>query len=747
MAEMQKYDAQPLSAEVVQFDPAVPDPSQPGIGEMIGPILRRWYVIVLVFLVICGMGIPPVWMLFQDELETSGAIRVSPVTSRIIFNDKDSERPMPNYESFKNTEANRLGNDIVLNKVADRLKGLNLEYFEGSADPLVVLRQAIKKNEIVIDPERKTELITLRLTSRIPADAEKIVNAFLDSYIEIYNTEETKGGGQTMTILEDQKLNLQKKMDGERDAVAKLIEEFGTQELTPRQTSMFDQVSSLQRELISANIKRISLETRLQAQKTSSVDPNIPIESQEKRNTIINTDFTLQQLLSEQRRYETMVAEADQTMAPANPELQRRKAMLQSMTKRVEDRRKEVSDQFDTTYKNQTERNSKRQLAEIQAELKQTIAYEKGIQDKMNGLDTTTINLGRKQFAIDNQKEQLNRTKEMYNEVCKRIEEIKVESQRPARIAIAFRASSVPVTGRKFKMIGAVGFGGMVAGMFLAFLLAKADKRLHNPNQIVRRIGVRIIGTTTSPKDVDRKVLGQHLADDYQNIRANLGLLNGDGKSRILAITSAGTGDGKTTFSVNLAVSFAQSGEKVLLIDGDLRKPDIAETLRLPKGLRGLQDVLFGKSIERAIHVTSTGVHVLAADDRNTADAINLLNQPKTAEMIRRIAAEYDHVIIDTPPVLAFADALVWARIADATILTSLVDHTSQTDLRESMERLEQIGAHVIGTVVNNVRAGHSYHRYGYGYGYGYGDQANRRPKRRKRERLLLEMPATGKPD
>jgi succinoglycan biosynthesis transport protein ExoP len=167
----------------------------------------------------------------------------------------------------------------------------------------------------------------------------------------------------------------------------------------------------------------------------------------------------------------------------------------------------------------------------------------------------------------------------------------------------------------------------------------------------------------------------------------------------------------------------------------------------LPKGLRGLQDVLAGTSTERAVHVTTTGVHVLAADERNTADAINLLNQPKTAETIRRIAAGYDRVIIDTPPVLAFADALVWAKMADATILTSLVDHTSQTDLREAIERLEQVGVHIIGTVVNNVRASHSYHRYGYGYGYGYGDQSQRRPKRRHRERLLLEMPATGKTD
>jgi hypothetical protein len=442
---------------------------------------RVWRTAVLLVLNAAALGVLVKWFVAEPLQETSGAIRVLPLIPRIIFCDSDSERTMPNYEEFKNTEAARITTDIILNKVADKLTGLNLDFFRGAPDPIIRLRQAVKRNTIRVKPGKQNELIDLRMTSHVPADAEKTINAFLDSYIEVYYTEMTKSGGQTMTILEDQRQTLLFKMDQQRNAVAKLIEEFGTQELTPRQTSMLDQVSGLQRELVSANIRRISLESRLQTQDAPVEDATLPPELQEHKNAVIESDLKVQVLTLEALEYESLVAEAEFTMAEAKPELQRNKAMLMNLNHRLEERRNQLTEEFDKTYKNQAERNRQRQLAEIKAELDQTIAYEKGIQDKMNGLDTKTINLGRKQFAINDQQEQLDRTKAMYNEVCKRIEEIKVESQRPARIAVAFRASSVPIDCYRLKRFIALGIAEIILLLCLALNLALMPRRQPAP--------------------------------------------------------------------------------------------------------------------------------------------------------------------------------------------------------------------------------------------------------------------------
>jgi succinoglycan biosynthesis transport protein ExoP len=204
-----------------------------------------------------------------------------------------------------------------------------------------------------------------------------------------------------------------------------------------------------------------------------------------------------------------------------------------------------------------------------------------------------------------------------------------------------------------------------------------------------------------------------------------------------LVITSPGMRDGKTTFAINLATSMSKSGKKVLLIDGDLRKPDIAHLLNLPKGLRGLQDVLFGKELDKAVYsMDSTGLDVLAADSRNAAEAYELLALPTTPQHIDTVSQKYDHVIIDTPPVLAFPDALLWAKMADAVILTSYAGHTTTPDLKETRERFAQINVRVLGSVLSNVRVGHSYYRYGYNY-YSQDDQKKRKSKHTDTKLLL----------
>jgi len=130
---------------------------------------------------------------------------------------------------------------------------------------------------------------------------------------------------------------------------------------------------------------------------------------------------------------------------------------------------------------------------------------------------------------------------------------------------------------------------------------------------------------------------------------------------------------------------------------------------------------------------------VLAASSHSTIDPYELLASPQMAKQIDKLSEGYDHVVIDTPPVLAFPDALLWAKMAGAVILTGFAGQTTAPDFKETKERLAEIGVRILGTVLSNVPVGHSYYRYGYDY-YAQGRHAARDARNAVRRPLLLPM-------
>ena len=254
-----------------------------------------------------------------------------------------------------------------------------------------------------------------------------------------------------------------------------------------------------------------------------------------------------------------------------------------------------------------------------------------------------------------------------------------------------------------------------VAGA-LAFLREKIDMSIQTPDDIKKRIGIQILGTTTSSENFERALLPQQITDDYQNICTNLGLMSDKGIPEILAVTSPGPREGKTTFSINLGISIARAGKKVLVIDGDLRKADVARLVKIEKPENGLKRIVEGEDPERMI-ISSRyrNLDILTAKPCSSSDIYDIISKEKTAEVIEELSKRYKHIIIDTPPVLAASDALLWSKLSRGVILTGFARYTEGPDMKEAVKRLQRVEANIVGIVLNNVSY-ESYHPYSYGY-------------------------------
>ena len=232
-----------------------------------------------------------------------------------------------------------------------------------------------------------------------------------------------------------------------------------------------------------------------------------------------------------------------------------------------------------------------------------------------------------------------------------------------------------------------------------------------------------------------KKSVAQLLVNDYRNIRANLELLNDGVIPARLVIASAEPGEGKTTFSINLATSLSRSGKKVLLIDGDFRNMDIARTMNLPPQVKGFCEVMAGGcTFDDAVYTDPRrGLDILAPNAQNGYDPVQILASPKTKEFLDKLSERYDHIIIDTSPVLAAPDSLLWARMADAVVLCSLAGVTNGPALKETMEKFARIKVKILGNVLNNVQSDA-----GYGY-YGYDSDRPSTRKKQSSEAIFLQ--------
>ena len=744
-----------IQQKVVSFE----IPSEPGgeaTSNLIKGVVRRWYIVLLTFFIMCVAGLPAIWLLIKPLYNVTGAIRVAP-TSPNVWTGRADTAEISTYAIFVNTQVGMITSSRVVQRVADDLVDRNLSFFEAKTtglvaklrqtlkqaktkpEPAIKLKQAIRRGVITVAPAPDSELIDITMKSTEPEEATQIVDAFIRNYMAVEVSASAHDRDQELTLLEDERKMLVEKLQSQRKSIYELAQEYGTANLDSRQDMMLRRVATLLAELTRVEAQNIGLEAQLKSLEQTVEQTATPaglLRSPEvllqMRQEYIDRDLTVRVPMQNIALLDQELIVAQQTLTSTNPELDHKAEVLEALMARLEECKEEASKAFDDLMS----KASDEELMNAQATLKQGIVSKNYLQEMLAKEDAEAIKLGRKQLAIQDLQDEWELAKDMYDIVQQRLQESQMFRKSPARISVAYGADVAYIQDKRVKYSIALVFGALACGAMLAYLRDKADQSLWTPDDVVKHVGIRIIGTTTSSHTIKPALLPGQIAEDFQTIRTNLGLLDGEGIPNKLVVTSPEIQEGKTTFAINLATSLSRSGKKVLLIDGDLRKPDIARFLNLPKASKGLQDVLLGQEFDQAVYtIPSTGLDVLASDSHGGMDVYELIASPIARQRINELSEKYDHVIIDTPPVLVFPEALIWATFGDAVILTSFAGKTTTSKLRKAKERLTQIDARVLGTVLSNVQVEQSYsHR---GYSYYAQDAQSRKNIKRARKKLL----------
>jgi capsular exopolysaccharide synthesis family protein len=267
------------------------------------------------------------------------------------------------------------------------------------------------------------------------------------------------------------------------------------------------------------------------------------------------------------------------------------------------------------------------------------------------------------------------------------------------------------------------------------------DTKIRNENDVGLVTGSPVLGVVAYDQEVPSHPV--ILRDEPQaapseavrRLRTNLQFIDIANRPKSIVISSSIPAEGKTTIAINLAVSLADTGARVILIDADLRRPSIAEYMGI-EGQVGLTTVLIGRAdVKDVVQPFGTSSLDLLPAGQVPPNPSELLGSAAMASLLERLSASYDMVLLDSPPLLPVTDAVVLSKMAGGAVVIVGADRIHRPQLQQSLDSLDTAGVHLFGLVMNKM-ARRDAAAYGYGSGYAsYGPKirpaSHGQPKRR----------------
>jgi polysaccharide biosynthesis transport protein len=569
------------------------------------------------------------------------------------------------------------------------------------------------RGTLQIDSIPRTRLLEIRFSSPDPSLAPQVVNTLIDTYIEQNFKTHLDASTRTSVWLTQQLSDLELKVEESQEKLVRYEKAHGILGIDDKQNIITSKLDELNKELTSAEADRMEKESLYEMAKsgdagllTSNLDTNNPLV-----------------------RLRTQESDLHRQLA-------------------------QLSVRFDSSYPAVQELNS--QIAAVQADIKAETARmaKKYQQEYLEALSHEKLLRG----ALEKQKGQANELNESaieYSSLKRDVEsgrqlyENLLEKSKEAGVMTGLRSSNIrvvdpaslptaPVKPSLPHNLMIAMLAGLVGGMSLAFVMESLDNGVHSIEQVQMITTLPLLAVIPSEPPVNSNrftleptrawvseriatVARPHseIAESYRALRTAI-LLSRDAKlAKVLMVTSALPQEGKTTTSVNLAAVLAQQGSRVLLIEGDMRRAGVCLKLNL-KADMGLSEVLAGST-----HVDPAVVHVPGIPNLWVLPAgplalypSEMLGSSRMKELLDDLRREFDHIIIDTPPVLTVTDAVMLSAMVDATLLVTRAGTTSKAALRRVREVLDQVDARIIGVVLNAMDLS----QYGREYYGGYRD-------------------------
>ncbi|MCP4171349.1 MAG: polysaccharide biosynthesis tyrosine autokinase [Fuerstiella sp.] len=503
-------------------------------------------------------------------------------------------------------------------------------------------------------------------------------------------------------------------------------------------------VNQLNADLISVRSRRLELESMLttaRSQVASGADLTAALQKLEvivgskAMSRIPGTGAAnsekLEELNSELTVMQSEFNDLRRNLGLGHPDIKRRQSKIETQQQLIATSRMDLDSQVSTGIRDQ--QVGRWLVNTVTAELVATQQYESTLQKDYDDSERIAIDLSDRLAFIDYSTRDVELLREQHTTLSNRLGSIKIEQGggtfriAPLSEPMLPRYAVFPVLSKTLVTFCVV---ALALGLGVIYVVDLLDDRLRSPEEVRDELGLSVLGIIRRlPEDeVNQARIYVHQfaqtphAECFRTLKTSLTMAPAD--TKCIAITSSEASEGKTTTTVNLAASYAQTGQRTLLIDADMRRPGLSRLLEV-RGNGGLSEILRAETDipemcrERVVTTEVSQLDVLPCGPR-ILNAGVLLSMPALADILDWAVSEYDQVIVDCPPTLPVSDAAIVGRYVDSILFLMNPDKTHRRSVARAVDQLKSMGLKIAG-IVANTSLSEENNSYGYQYGYGYG--------------------------
>ncbi|MBC8106757.1 MAG: polysaccharide biosynthesis tyrosine autokinase [Anaerolineae bacterium] len=676
--------------------------------------MHRWIVLGTMAIVVAAAIIH----LYRAEriYQATARLTVERSGPRVVANDPSEL--MGQAQNFLNTQCEVLKSRKIFLAIAEDKNIQAMKTFEGRSDAIV----GYLKGTVNAAAGKRDDIIAVSVKSPVPSDAAYLANAIVAAYKADLETQKKSSIRLIIDFFGKEKREVEKKLAAARGKKIEMQTKHGDLALGGQRSSpLQERVSRLWGALTEVQLEIINAQAAYDSSRTIASDPQKIRQLLDSR-TFKSENADLRRQMREMQQRFAMVGK---TYLPNFPEL----GVMQQSIKQLE-QELQVED--------------KRVFDAYVVELESILVQKKNNAAQLQALLDLARSEALAQHSVASQFEIIAsecQSLEKYDsDLASRIRElsplsdeamVNVNIVEDARASDAGQVEPNVATTMNFAIIG-----GLFMGALLAVGRDFLDQRLRSAEEIKQATGLPVLGVIphiAGALTPAQRAQTLHIdsmsdvAEGYRTVRTAVYFGVPAGTAKTLLITSPSPGEGKSTLASNLAIAMAQAGNRILLLDADFRKPTQQKVWEIDRSI-GLSNVLAGnQTLDEAIRPTAVpGLDVLPCGPI-PANPSEILNSQMFADVLAEVAQRYDHVLLDSPPVMPVTDARILAASADATLLAVRAEKTQRKAAIFARDVLRSVGARLLGVVVNDVPRRKGLYGYYYSdaqlYRYGYGAQ------------------------